>query len=167
MVSPATAQTSGSAFDTFWEGNPRRSKDTRPLRIGQRRTRGWLILVLAVQAALSLRLRTSLFRDETQYLSAGRDLMARLQDGLALGHDPYTSTFPGSPYVYPLAVGPLDHRFGLMAARGVSLALMILATLCVYGMARRLAGPWAGVYGAAMFAVAQSTEVLGNVATLD
>jgi hypothetical protein len=44
---------------------------------------------------------------------------------------------------------------------------MLLATLCVYGMARRLAGPWAGVYGAAMFAVAQSTEALGNVATLD
>jgi 4-amino-4-deoxy-L-arabinose transferase-like glycosyltransferase len=54
-----------------------------------------------------------------------------------------------------------------MAARGVSLALMLLATLCVYGMARRLAGPWAGVYGAAMFAVAQSTEALGNVATPD
>jgi hypothetical protein len=54
-----------------------------------------------------------------------------------------------------------------MAARGVSLALMLLATLCVYAMARRLAGPWAGVYGGAMFAVAQSTEALGNLATPD
>ena len=120
-----------------------------------------------MQAALSLRLRNAASQDETQYLAAGRDLLARLQDGLALGHDPYSPAFPGSPYVYPLAVGPLDDRFGLMAARGVSLALMLLATLCVYGMARRLAGPWAGVYGAAMFAVAQSTEALGNVATPD
>src|SRR5881392_1152034 len=74
--------------------------------------RGWLFLLLAVQAALSLRLRNAAFPDETQYLAAGRDLMARLRDGLVLGHDPYSSYFPGSPYAYPLAVGPLDDRFG-------------------------------------------------------
>jgi hypothetical protein len=167
MASPATAQTSGSAFDTFWEGIPKGVKRTSPARTGHRRTRGWLSLVLAAQAALSLRLRNAALPDETQYLAAGRDLMARLRDGLALGHDPYSSYFSGSPYAYPLAVGPLDDRFGLVATRGASLVLMLLATLCVYGMARRLAGPWAGVYGAAMFAVAQSTEALGHVATPD
>lgn len=148
-------------------GSPARSEEPRdlPRRPGTAR---WIVLVLLVQAALTLRLRNGVFREEALLLGAGRDLLARLSEsGLRFGEDPYTGAFAGSPYLYPLAAGAIDDHFGLAAARWLSLALLLGATLCVAATARILAGPAAAAGAAAVFAAAQSTQALGALATVD
>jgi hypothetical protein len=123
--------------------------------------------VLLVQTGLSLRLRNTAFQDEALYLTAGRLLNDNIAQGVTPDQYGYTHYFSGSPFLYPLAINIADSAGGLPAARAVSLLLMLSATILIYGSARTLWDDKTGLCAAGVFAVAQSTQMLGNFATYD
>ncbi|GAA3195650.1 hypothetical protein [Actinocorallia longicatena] len=134
--------------EPFWQKIPKDGKRAAP-KASRGRTYPWVLLILAVQAGLTLRFRDGATPAERPYLESGRALVAELPGGVAVGF------------------GRLYAEQGLWAARGLSLACLLLAALCVYGMGRRLAGPATGAWAAAAFATAGAVAVLGGLATGD
>ncbi|CAM5430026.1 MULTISPECIES: glycosyltransferase family 39 protein [Streptomyces] len=135
------------------------------------RRRAWvsravLLFVLAVQAVLSLRLSNTAFQDEALYLAAGHAELQHLLHGTPLPID-YGAYFSGSPQLYPVLAAAVDGRFGLTGARVLSLAFMLGTTALLYSFTRRLFNERAALAGAALFAVVQSTVVMGYFATYD
>ncbi|MEU6596931.1 glycosyltransferase family 39 protein [Streptomyces flaveolus] len=135
------------------------------------RRRAWvsravLLFVLAVQAVLSLRLSNTAFQDEALYLAAGHAELRHLLHGTPLPID-YGAYFSGSPQLYPVLAAVVDDRFGLTGARVLSLAFMLGTTALLYSFTRRLFNERAALAGAALFAVVQSTVVMGYFATYD
>ncbi|MEV5146685.1 glycosyltransferase family 39 protein [Streptomyces sp. NPDC052727] len=135
------------------------------------RRRAWvsravLLFVLAVQAVLSLRLSNTAFQDEALYLAAGHAELQHLLHGTPLPID-YAAYFSGSPQLYPVLAAVVDDRFGLTGARLLSLAFMLGTTALLYSFTRRLFNERAALAGAALFAVVQSTVVMGYFATYD
>lgn len=135
------------------------------------RRRAWvsravLLFVLAVQAVLSLRLSNTAFQDEALYLAAGHAELQHLLHGTPLPLD-YAAYFSGSPQLYPVLVAVVDGRFGLTGARVLSLGFMLGTTALLYSFTRRLFNERAALAGAALFAVMQSTVVMGYFATYD
>ena len=61
-----------------------------------------LLVILILQAILSLRLRNTAFEDEATYLYAGHMELQHLLHGAAL-QGQYASYFSGSPVLYPVA----------------------------------------------------------------
>jgi len=131
--------------------------------------RGWpLAVVLAVQAVLSLRLvwSATAFIDEGLYLSVGH---------LELGHFLHHATMPnvasfmsGSPVVYPPLAALADDVGGLAGARLLSLAFMLIATVMLHGVTRRLlASRPAAFFAAALFGWLGTAQFLGAFATYD
>jgi 4-amino-4-deoxy-L-arabinose transferase-like glycosyltransferase len=130
---------------------------------------GWwpLLVVLAVQAALSLRLvrADTAFQDEALYLWAGHREWAHLLHGAPIpSFPPY---FSGAPVIYPPIGALADSVGGLAAARILSLAFMLGATALLWATATRLFGRRAAFFAAALFAVLASTLHLGAFATYD
>jgi hypothetical protein len=129
---------------------------------------GWpLILVLVLQAVLSLRLIRSdtAFQDEALYLWAGHLEWANLLHGTPVPQFP--SFFSGAPVIYPLLGALADSVGGLTGARVLSLMCMLGTTALLYFTAGRLAGQWAAFFGAALFVVLGPTLHLGSFATYD
>ena len=129
---------------------------------------GWpLLVILAVQAALSLRLVSAdtAFQDEAAYLWAGHLEWSHWLHGAAI--PPFAPFFSGAPVIYP-AVGALaDSVGGLAGARILSLAFMLMATALLWGTARRLCGRRAAFFAAALFAVLGPALHLGEFAAYD
>lgn len=135
------------------------------------RRRAWvsravLLCILVVQAALSLRLSNTAFQDEALYLAAGHSELANLLHGTPLPRD-YAAYFSGSPQLYPVLAAIVDSKFGLAGARTLSLFFMLCTTGLLYSFSRRLFNERAALAGAALFAVIQSTVVMGYFATYD
>ncbi|MCX4857729.1 glycosyltransferase family 39 protein [Streptomyces canus] len=135
------------------------------------RRRAWvsravLLCILAVQTALSLRLSNTAFQDEALYLAAGHAELNHLLHGTKLPID-YASYFSGSPQLYPVLAAIVDGKFGLAGARTLSLVFMLCTTGLLYSFTRRLFNERAALAGAALFAVLQSTVVMGYFATYD
>ncbi|MFH9673768.1 glycosyltransferase family 39 protein [Streptomyces sp. NPDC017405] len=135
------------------------------------RRRAWvsravLLCVLAVQAVLSLRLSNTAFQDEALYLAAGHAELQHLLHGTPLPLD-YGAYFSGSPQLYPVLAAVADDALGLTGARLLSLAFMLSTTGLLYSFSRRLFNERAALAGAALFAVVQSTVVMGYFATYD
>jgi hypothetical protein len=131
-------------------------------------TRGLpLLCVLALQAALSLRLAWSntAFMDEALYLWAGHLEIAHLLYGSAIPAFP--SYFSGAPVIYPLAGAIADSYGGLALARLLSLAFMLGATALLYSATGWLFGRRAALGAALVFAVLGPVQVLGAFATFD
>jgi hypothetical protein len=126
-----------------------------------------LLAVLVVQAALSLRLvrADTAFQDEATYLWAGHLQWADWLHGTPL--PPFPSYFSGAPVVYPPVGALADSIGGLAAARTLSLAFMLAATVLVWASAGRLYGRLAAFFAAALFAVSGPTLHLGSFATYD
>jgi 4-amino-4-deoxy-L-arabinose transferase-like glycosyltransferase len=126
-----------------------------------------LILVLVLQAVLSLRLigADTAFQDEALYLWAGHLEWASLLHGASLPQFP--SFFSGAPVIYPPLAAVADTIGGLNAARVLSLVFMLGATALLYATTRRLAGRWAAFFAAGLFAVLGPTLHLGSFATYD
>jgi Dolichyl-phosphate-mannose-protein mannosyltransferase len=136
---------------------------------GRRRkwlSRGALLLILSVQAFLSLRLHNTAFEDEAQYLYAGRMELGHLLHGTALQGN-YASYFSGSPVLYPVLAAVANKAGGLAAARAVSLAEMLATTALLYALTRRLFNERVGLCAAALFSAEMSLIFLGNFATFD
>ena len=117
--------------------------------------------VLAAQATLTVpwMWRTGPFSGEAVYLSAARAGWSHLPS--------YTTSFPGSPLVYPPLVGAVDSVGGLIAARLLSLVFMLGATALVYSMGDRMFGQISGLLAALLFAVCGIVVHLGAAATFD
>jgi hypothetical protein len=123
--------------------------------------------VLAVQAVLSLLLvrADTAFEDEAAYLWAGHLEWAHVLHGIPLPQFP--SYFSGAPVIYPPIGALADSIGGLTAARILSLAFMLGATVALWATARRLFGQRAAFFAAALFAVSGPTLHLGSFATYD
>jgi len=127
-----------------------------------------LAIILAIQAALSLRLvwKTTAFLDEALYLSVGH-----LELTHYLHHAPMPDVsyyLSGSPLIYPPLAAVADDIGGLAAVRLLSLILMLLVTFLLHGVSRRLMGSRAAAFFAvALFAGLGPTQFLGALATFD
>ncbi|WP_369171724.1 glycosyltransferase family 39 protein [Streptomyces sp. R28] len=135
------------------------------------RRRAWvsravLLCILAIQAALSLRLSNTAFQDEALYLAAGHAQLDHMLNGTELPRD-YAAYFSGSPQLYPVLAAIVDAKFGLAGARTLSLFFMLCTTGLLYSFSRRLFNERAALAAAALFAVLQSTVVMGYFATYD
>jgi Dolichyl-phosphate-mannose-protein mannosyltransferase len=132
---------------------------------------GWpllgLVAVVAVQAALSVRLvrADTAFQDEAAYLWAGHLEWAHWLHGTA--RPAFPAYFSGAPVIYPPIGALADSIGGLAAARILSLAFMLGATVLLWDTAGRLFGRRAGFFAAALFAVLGPTLHLGAFATYD
>ena len=103
--------------------------------------------------------------DESLYLYSGHQLIHEFFHG---GGSPYYETyFSGAPVLYPVLAAMADAVGGLVAARLMSLACMLVATFLLYAAGRRLFGYWPAVTGAALFAVLGVTRYVGSYATFD
>jgi 4-amino-4-deoxy-L-arabinose transferase-like glycosyltransferase len=124
--------------------------------------------VLAVQVALSARLiwTTTAFQDEALYLWAGHLELDHLVRNTPVPG--FSSYFSGAPVLYPPVGAVADHVGGLAAARLLSLAFMVLATVLLHGLTRRIFGSrLAAFFAAALFAGLGPTAFLGAFATYD
>jgi hypothetical protein len=128
----------------------------------------WLLAaVLAVQAALSLRLvkADTAFQDEALYLWAGHREIAHVLHGAPV--PPFPTYFSGAPVIYPLFGALADGIGGLSAARILSLIFMLGTTGLLWAVTRRIYGPTAAFFAAALFAVLGPTLHLASFATYD
>ena len=130
-----------------------------------------LLLILAVQAGLSLRLvwANAASGDEALYLWAGRLELAHWLHGgpLPSGGNLFSTYFSGAPVIYP-PLGALADQFGgLAGARILSLCFMLGATALLYSVTYRVFDRRAPIVAAAVFACLGMTECLGPYATYD
>jgi Dolichyl-phosphate-mannose-protein mannosyltransferase len=126
-----------------------------------------LLLILAVQAVLGLRLvwSNTAFTDEGLYLWAGHLEWAHWLHGERIPGFPYY--FSGDPAVYPPVGALADSIGGLAAARILSLCFMLGATSCLWATASRLFNRYVGLLAAALWAPLGPTLHLSALATFD
>jgi len=132
-------------------------------------SRRWpLLAVLATQAVLSARLVLSntAFQDEGLYLWSGHLELAHLLHHAQIPD--FTSYFSGAPVIYPVIAALADQAAGLAGARLLSLAFILLTTVLLHGITRRLfSSRAAGFFAAALFAGTGSAQFLSAFATYD
>jgi hypothetical protein len=126
-----------------------------------------LLLLLALQAAFSLRLTWSntSFQDEALYIWAGRLELAHWLHGAAIPAFP--TYFSGSPVLYPPLSAIAADLGGLAGARLLSLGFMLTATGLLWAAASRLFGPRAAFFSCGLFVTLGVTQRLGAFATFD
>ena len=126
-----------------------------------------LFAVLVVQVALALRLiwSNTAFIDEATYLYAGSQELNHWLHGAPVAN--YQTFLSGAPVTYPPIGAIVSSIGGLTAARLLALAFMLGSTALLYATARELFGAYAGILGAAIFAVIGVTEFLSAFATYD
>ena len=122
--------------------------------------------LLCMQAILSLRLQNTAFGDEALYLYAGHMETAHLLHGAAL-QGTYATYFPGIPVLYPVLAAAANNVGGLAAARAVSLLAMLITTVLLYAMTRRLFNERVGLCAVVLFCVTEGTTLAGQLATND
>jgi hypothetical protein len=117
--------------------------------------------VLAAQATLTLpwMWRTAAYTDEAMYLSASHSGWSHLMS--------YAASFPGDPLLYPPVAAIFDSAGGLIAARLLSLIIMLGTTALIYLIGDRLFGQIPGILAALLFAVCGIAVHLGAAATFD
>jgi 4-amino-4-deoxy-L-arabinose transferase-like glycosyltransferase len=121
--------------------------------------------VLAAQTVLTVPWlwRTAPFTDEALYLTAGHQEWSHwLHHTMVPNYG-----FSGAPVLYPPLGAAADSAGGLVAARGLSLILMLGATTAVYLAGSRLFGRWAAFFAAALFGVSGLVVHYGALATYD
>jgi hypothetical protein len=148
-------------------GRPRPAQPAPPgRRAGP--ARWWpLLVVLAVQAVLSLRLvwSATAFQDEALYLRAGHLEWAHWLHQAPVPAFP--AYFSGTPVLYPPLAAVADSLGGLAAARLLSLCLMLGVTGLLWATTARLYGRRAALLAAGLFATLAGTQFLGAFATFD
>jgi dolichyl-phosphate-mannose-protein mannosyltransferase len=130
------------------------------------RSRWPLLVVLGVQALLSLRLvGRPVVQDEATYVDAGNGEIAHWLHGA--GTLPYPTFFSGAPVAYPPLSAAVHGIGGLLATRLMSLCFMLVATALLWAVARRLAGGLAALCAAGLFAATAAVQYMGALATFD
>jgi 4-amino-4-deoxy-L-arabinose transferase-like glycosyltransferase len=131
------------------------------------RSRLVLLGILLGQAALTVRVRNTVYQDEAAYLTAGRLEWLHLLHGTPIAQYGFPYYFSGAPVLYPM-LGAIGNSIGgLAGARAISLLAMLGATALLYSMTRLLFNERTGLYAAALFAVTEATLYMGNLATFD
>jgi hypothetical protein len=146
----------------------RRPGSRRRAPAREQRWSAWLLLlVLAAQALLSVRLvrADTAFDDEAMSLWAGHLEWAHWLHGTSI--PPFPKYFSGAPVIYPPLGALADSVGGLAGARTLSLLFMLGATALLWGTTGRLYGQRAALFAAALFAVLGPTLHLGAFATYD
>lgn len=123
-------------------------------------------LILLIQAAATLRLSNTIYRDEGLYVWTGYRIIENWLHGTPLFDEP-SRYFSGAPVLYPVIASLLDRVGGLELVRVFSLLCMLAATAALYAVAKRLFHTKAAFWTAASFAVASPTMFLGHFATFD
>ena len=124
-----------------------------------------MLAVLVVFAALSVPLRNTAFVDEARAVNAGRLYIAWWYGAAA---PPTTGPFAGVSGSYPVVAATLDHVGGLTLGRLLSWVCVVVAICAVRGAAARTFGAnRAGVFAAAVFALAPPVVLVANLATPD
>jgi hypothetical protein len=119
-----------------------------------------LVLILAAQAALTIRLFGFATTDEGRYLFAGHALWDELFHG---GGSPYFETyFSGAPDIYPPLAAIADNIGGFAAVRLMSLDFMLLATSMMFCVTRKLFGYWPAVLSCGLYAGLFVTQAVGR-----
>jgi Dolichyl-phosphate-mannose-protein mannosyltransferase len=129
-------------------------------------SRGVLVLIMVLQAALTLRMSNTAFEDEGLYLYVGHLEIRHLLHGVALQGD-YPSYFSGAPVLYPVLGALADSIGGLAAARALSLLEMLAVTGLIYSLSRRLFNERVALCAAVVYAVTEPALYLGRLATYD
>ena len=126
-----------------------------------------LLIILTVQAALSAHLiwANTAYTDEALYLTAGHLEWSHWLDGTPVA--PFQVHFSGSPVIYPPLGAVADAVGGLAAARALSLCFMLVASVLLHGVAKRIFSRTAATFAAALFAGIGATQYLGAFATYD
>jgi hypothetical protein len=127
-----------------------------------------LLVVLAAQTALSARLVPSntAFQDEGLYLWSGHLELAHLLHHAQIPD--FASYFSGAPVIYPVIAALADEVGGLAGARLLSLVFVLLTTILLHGMTRRLfSSRAAGLFAAVLFAGTGSAQFMSGFATYD
>jgi len=131
--------------------------------------RRWpLLAVLAAQAALSARLvwSNTAFQDEGLYLWSGHLELAHLLHHAQIPE--FASYFSGAPVIYPVIGALADDVGSLAGARLLSLAFILLATVMLHGITRRLfSSRAAALFAIMLFAGTGSAQFLSGFATYD
>jgi hypothetical protein len=155
-----------SAGSVAARGRPRPLQPAPPGR-GGGPARWALLVVLAVQAVLSLRLvwSTTAFQDEALYLRAGHLEWAHWLHQVPIPRFP--AYFSGAPVIYPPLAAAADSLGGLAAARLLSLCFMLGVTGLLWATTARLYGRRAALLASGLFATLAGTQFLGAFATFD
>jgi 4-amino-4-deoxy-L-arabinose transferase-like glycosyltransferase len=126
-----------------------------------------LFAVLAVQAALSLRLvwSNTASQDEALYLWSGRMEWSSLLHGTPV--PPFATFFSGAPVIYPPLGAVAVAIGGLAGARILSLCFMLGAAVLLWDFTSRLSGRRAAFFATGLWAVLGPTQYLGAYATYD
>ncbi len=166
-VVEATPLRSGVREDHRGQGQPTRGAVVTSGKRSRVRFCWPMLVVLGIQAALSLRLLWSntAFQDEALYLRAGHLEWARWLHGAAIPNFP--SYFSGAPVIYPPLGALADSIGGLVAARILSLCFMLGVTVLLWITTNRLYGQRAALLAAGLFATLAGTQFLGAFATYD
>ena len=154
-----------SAGSIAARGRPRPAQPAPP---GRRPGPAWpLLVVLAVQAVLSLRLvwSATAFQDEALYLRAGHLEWAHWLHQAPVPAFP--AYFSGAPVLYPPLAAAAGSLGGLAAARLLSLCLMLGVTGLLWATTARLYGRRAALLASGLFATLAGTQFLGAFATFD
>jgi Dolichyl-phosphate-mannose-protein mannosyltransferase len=116
-----------------------------------------LTVICAVQAACSLSLvwSNTAFTDEADYLRLGHLILASWLHGKSWPATFGEKILSGSPFIYPPIGAMADSLGGLAAARILSLAFLVAATVLLYSAARRLLGPTEAAIAAALWALSE------------
>ncbi|MFJ9441223.1 glycosyltransferase family 39 protein [Kitasatospora sp. NPDC101235] len=122
--------------------------------------RGLLGAVLTVQAALSLRLLAAAHPDEAAAMVSGRQQLAHLLHGTPVTTD-LVDRVHGSPWLYPPLAGAAADANGIWGTRLLSLGFALLTTVLLYSLTRRLFNERVAICAIAVYAVLQSTVVVG------
>lgn len=117
-------------------------------------SRGVLVLIMVLQALLTLRMSNTAFEDEGLYLYVGHLEIRHFLHGAALQGD-YPSYFSGAPVLYPVLGALADSIGGLAAARALSLLEMLAVTGLIYAMSRRLFNERVALCAAVVYAVTE------------
>ena len=123
-------------------------------------------LILLIQAATTLRLSNTIYRDEGLYVWTGYRIIENWLHGTPLFDEP-VRYFSGAPALYPVLASLLDQVGGLVLVRIFSLLWMLVATAALYAVAKRLFHAKSAFWTAISFAVASPTMFLGHFATFD
>ena len=128
-----------------------------------------VVLVMAVQAVLALRLQNSAFQDEALYLATGHWLLQEWSGGPPLTSAP-EGWFTGAPQLYPVFAALLDSAGGLGLVRTASTVLLLATTAAVAWSASTASPehPRRAAAGAALVVAATGPLLaLGHFASMD
>ena len=124
-------------------------------------------MILIVQVALSARLiwANTAYQDEALYLVTGHLEWSHWLNGASISQ--FQTYFSGAPVIYPPIGAAADALGGLAAARALSLCFMLIATIALHGVTKRIFNRSAAAFAASLFAGVGASQYLGSFATYD